>query len=115
MSRFSQASVMTDSGGGSTNGVKVDTEELLTLGTYLSGAKESVELLMDALDTAMGGIKSSWGDTDGETFVTSFSTFITEAKKIGDEINSLGTFASGEAGKYDTILQEALRLMGGGE
>lgn len=115
MSMFNQMSVMTDSGGGSTNGVKVDTEELSSLGTYLTGAKESLETLMDALNTAMGGIASGWGDSDGQELVTRFGDFITEAKKIGDEINSLGTFATGEAGKYDTILQEALRLMGGGE
>lgn len=101
-------------GAGGSAGVKVDTEQLASYGSYLINSKESLDSLMDALDKAMAGITSGWGDQDGEELTTKFSSFITDAKKISKDIYSLGIFVTLEAAKYNTILTESLSMMGGG-
>lgn len=92
--------------------LNVDTELLLTYGNYLEGLRTTLDELLDNLNTEMSSITNGWQDSDGASFKDKFSSFITESKKISEEINSLGTYAKEEATKYDAILSESIKLMG---
>lgn len=106
-----------DSGGdfGGKPGLDVDTEQLLEYGKFLINAQESIDLLVTNLDSAVQGITSGWGDSNGETLTSKFQSFVGEARGIGEEIGKLGSFAVNEASKYDDILSTSLSMMSGGE
>lgn len=113
LTRFNKKEILyvqNDSTSGYT--LNVDTEMLQTYGTYLEGLRTTLDGLLDTLNTEMTSITNGWKDKDGEAFKSKFSGFITESKKISEEINSLGTYAKAEASKYDTILSESIKMMG---
>lgn len=99
-------------GGGNSNLLQVDSEQLASYGTYLIGAKESLDTLLDSLNTQMSKITDGWTDDDGAAFASKFATFISDAKNIGVDIETLGKFAGSEAAKYDQILADSLAMMG---
>lgn len=106
--------ILRDSNGGAGGSLLVDTDKLTSYGEYLFNTKESLDSLLDALDKAMQGISSSWNDEASAELITGFSSFITTAKSIGTDLQSLGTFAKGQAAKYDEILKNSLQIMGSG-
>lgn len=105
------AVAMSDGGGGAIS-LNVDTTQLITYGNYLVSSKATLDTCLDSLNTKMDTITSGWKDEDGEAFKSKFSLFITEAKKINTEIESLGNYAVKVAAKYETLLAESLKLMG---
>ena len=109
--------VMVDdgAGSGSSSDLIVDTDKLASYGSYLVTTGGELSALMDALNTAMGTIKDGWGDEAGAALIADFNSFITDAKNISTKMATAGTFAQGEAAKYDTILSASLAMMNGGE
>ncbi len=99
-------------GGGSSTLLNVDSEQLASYGSYLIGAKESLDTLLDSLNTQMSKVTAGWTDEDGVAFAGKFATFIAEAKNIGVDIENLGKFATSEASKYDEILANCITGMG---
>lgn len=97
---------------GSSNILQVDSEQLASFGEYLVQTKESLNTLLDSLNSQMSKITEGWSDSDGVAFVEKFSTFIKDAKNIGTDIETLGNFATSEASKYNQILSDSLTMMG---
>ncbi len=96
----------------SKSGLNVDTGKLNEYGDYLITSKETIEDLLDKLNSKMGNITNGWKDEDGTAFKEKFSTFITDAKVIDVEIEELGQFAKKNASQYDAILNESIQEMG---
>lgn len=110
---YHTADPFTSGGGYEGNTLHVDTEMLSAYGTYLEGLKKTLDDSLDSLERQMALITEGWSDNDGAAFQTKFSDFIKESKKISDEISGLGKYAKTEASKYDTILAESIKMMGG--
>ena len=86
--------------------LKVDTEQLSTLGTKLTTTDFGEELT--SLQGKMSTIQGSWLDAEGSHFSTTFASFIKDAQKITQEIKELGTFASDMAAGYEEIVTTRL-------
>ena len=91
----------------------VDTSLLAAFGSSLTDSSESLDTELTALNSKMATVTNSWKDANGVNFAAKFAAFITEAKKVKDDINSLGTFASSEASKYDNIVSNAKNIING--
>lgn len=104
--------IMSDGSSDSSSILDVDTDMLATYGTYLKNLKTTLDNSLDSLETQMALITEGWSDNDGAAFQTKFSSFVKESKKISDEMSGLGQYATTEASKYDTILEESVRMMG---
>ena len=98
---------------GSFTSLNVDTSLLSDFGTFLTSSGESLDVKLDALNTQMSLLTNSWKDQNGINFAGKFSAFITEAKKVKDDISSLGTFASNESSKYDAIINSSKSIING--
>ena len=94
--------------------INVDTDELATYGAYLENTEEELNTLLDSLNDAMAVLTNDWADADGAQVVAKFSDFINEAKGIGTQLHSLGTYAKGMASNYSTLLEECLTKMNSG-
>lgn len=94
------------------SGLNVDTGQLNEYGDYLITSKDTIEELLNNLDSKMGTITNGWKDSDGAAFKEKFSSFIKDAKVIDVEIEELGQFAKKNASQYDAILNESIQEMG---
>ena len=93
--------------------LKVDIDKLSAYGTYLTEAKTSLDTQLEALKSAFAAVSSAWKDHNGTDLVAGFNTFIDKAKPLCDELESLGTYATTESGKYSEILTRAKTSLSG--
>ena len=97
--------------GDNNTSLKVSIGELKNYGDYLVSSVSILNEKLDGLSKCMAKLDSSWTDVDGESYISKFSTFINDAKKINNEIDGLGKFATSMSGKYETILLNHLDRM----
>lgn len=96
-----------------TSSLFVDTTALDTLGKFLVESKNSLDTYLTNMDTTMAGLSVGWDDANGKRFYDKFSQFITEAKKVKDDVGALGEFAKSEALKYNNITTNAVNIIKG--
>ena len=89
--------------------LKVDFAQLSELGKYLSN--EDFDKKFQELSTNMSTVKDSWFDLEGENYEKVFTAFVTDAKKISDCVEVLGSFSSGMAVKYEDTLNTYVEKM----
>ena len=91
----------------------VNTTSLSTFGKFLTDSKDSLETDLNNLNTTMSGITTGWNDANGAQFCEKFTKLVAEAKKVKDDVGSLGTFAKSEASKYESISTNAINIIKG--
>jgi hypothetical protein len=100
-------------GGAPSLSLKVDIDKLSAYGTYLTNAKTSLDTQLEGLRAAFAAVNNAWKDHNGTDLVTGFGVFIDKAKPLCDELESLGTYATTESGKYKDILARAKASLSG--
>ncbi len=82
----------------------VDTGSLGAIGTSLKATSTELTSLMTSLETKMGTITGGWKDAEGAAFAAKFQEFMTEAKNINSDLDSLGVLIESVAKQYyDTV------------
>lgn len=112
MAVYLDAMIAYDGGSIGSSHVKVGTDELSQFGDYLVASEAELDELLDSLNKAFADVTGAWGDNDGALLVSKFNDFIASVKMINSEMSTLGRFASGEALKYDEIVQNSIDMMG---
>ena len=91
--------------------LKVSTGEVRNIGKYFTSSVSTLNEKLSDLSNCMSTLSDSWVDKDGESYVSKFSSFIENAKKINDEIDRLGRYATYMADNYESILKSHLDRM----
>lgn len=84
------------------DGLKVDFTQLSELGNYLKNADFDSDF--EKLNKEMSQITTSWFDLEGEQFKNVFESFVKDAKKISDCVDSLGEFSTNMSKEYEASL-----------
>ena len=116
MSANNVAVALTDGGGGKPYGsggfnaqrLRVDTEKLRAKGTSLVSQAASMSESIGTIGTQVATINDGWRDATGEEFTEKFATFNSSYTPISACMNTLGTYMSDFADKYETALETAV-------
>ena len=91
--------------------LEVRTGELSAIGTSLKSSSEQLATAMTNLESQMSGITEGWKDSEGAAFSSKFQAFITEAKSINSDLESLGKLVETVATKYyNTVKSYAAQM-----
>ena len=94
--------------------VKVDTVKLSTFGNTLVEKSAALTPKIEAVGTASQSITNGWQDSSTATFTTKFGSFVEGANKLPAEILAYGNYLSNLASEYESIQEDALTALGGG-
>lgn len=94
--------------------VKVDTVKLSTFGNTLVEKSAALTPKIEAVGTASQSITNGWQDSSTATFTTKFGSFVEGANKLPAEILAYGNYLTNLASEYESIQEDALTALGGG-
>ena len=94
--------------------VKVDTVKLSTFGNTLVEKSAALTPKIEAVGTASQSITNGWQDSSTATFTTKVGSFVEGANKLPAEILAYGNYLTNLASEYESIQEDALTALGGG-